>query len=308
MRRRLLLGAAVALLAWPATGHAQSGGATVPAATGGAGYGASAPGLTASRFKVTPRTLTAGTPASFRYRIDGAQRSARVRIELLAAGARRPTARIRMGWKRTGRTLVRTWTPPAGVLTPGDYVARLHAVDRNGRTLQRTATASGRSRLTVIAPPPPPPPVAPAPAAPVATGTGVFPIRGAFTWGDPFGVKRGTAVHRGQDLLTAEGTPIATPRAGVVSWRAYQAAGAGNYVVVHADDGRDFVFMHLQNGSITVTKGARLTAGQVFAKAGMTGHASGPHLHFEIWPDGWYTSDASQPVDPAPDLRAWATG
>jgi murein DD-endopeptidase MepM/ murein hydrolase activator NlpD len=300
MRRRLLLGTAVALLAWPATGHAQSAGATVPA-TGGAGYGASAPRLTASRFKVTPRTLTPGAPASFRYRIDGAQRSARVRIELLPAGARRPAARIRMGWKRTGRTLVRTWTPPAGLLAPGDYVARLHAVDRRGRTLRRTATASGRSSLTVIAPPPPPPP-----AAPVVSGAGVFPIRGAYTWGDAFGAIRGTATHRGQDLLTAEGTPIATPRAGVVSWRAYQAAGAGNYVVVHADDGRDLVFMHLQNDSITVTKGAALAAGQVFAKAGMTGDASGPHLHFEIWPDGWYASDASAPIDPAPDLRAWA--
>jgi murein DD-endopeptidase MepM/ murein hydrolase activator NlpD len=301
MRRRLLLlGTGVALLALPAAGHAQSGGATVPA-TGGAGYGASAPVLTASRFRVTPHTLTPGAPASFRYRIDGAQRSARVRIELLAAGARRPAATIRMGWKRTGRTLTRTWTPPAAVLTPGDYVARLHAVDRQGRTLRRTATASGRSRLTVLAPAPPP-----VPAPTVTTGSGVFPVQGAFTWGDPFGAQRGTAVHRGQDLLTAEGTPIATPRAGVVSWRAYQAAGAGNYVVVHADDGRDFVFMHLQNDSITVTKGAVLAAGQVFAKAGMTGHASGPHLHFEIWPDGWYASDASQPIDPAPDLRAWA--
>ena len=112
--RRLLLGIAVALLALPATGHAQSGGATIAPATGGAGYGASAPGLTASRFKVTPRTLTLGAPASFRYRIDGAQRSARVRIELLAAGARRPAATIRMGWKRTRRTLIRTWTPARG--------------------------------------------------------------------------------------------------------------------------------------------------------------------------------------------------
>ena len=64
-----------------------------------------APGLVASRFTVTPRTLSPGAAASFRYRIDGAQRSVRVRIELLPAGARRPAARIRMGWKRTGRTL-----------------------------------------------------------------------------------------------------------------------------------------------------------------------------------------------------------
>jgi murein DD-endopeptidase MepM/ murein hydrolase activator NlpD len=303
MRRRLLAGAALALLAFPATGHAQSGGSTVTAPTGGAGYGTAAPALTAPRFAVTPRTLQPGAAASFRYRINGAARSARVRIELLPAGARRPAVRIRMGWKHTGHTFKRTWTPPAGVLAPGDYLARLHAVDRAGRTLRRTATASGRSRLTVVAPPPPP---APIPAPVVAVGSGVFPVRGAYTWGDAFGVLRGTARHRGQDLLTPEGTPVATPRAGVVSWRAYQAAGAGNYVVVHADDGRDFVFMHLQTGSITVSKGAAVTAGQVFARAGSTGDASGPHLHFEIWPDGWYASDASQPIDPAPDLRVWA--
>src|SRR4051794_7013325 len=217
MRRRLLAGAALALLAWPATGHAQSGGAAVPGPTGGAGYGALVSGLTASRFAVTPRTLRAGAPASFRYRIDGAQRSARVRIELLAIDSRHPAARIRLGWKRTGRTFTRTWTPPVGVLTPGDYVARLHAVDRAGRTLRRTATASGRSRLSVVAPAPSP---APAPAPAGAIGSGLFPIRGPYTWGDPFGALRGTVRHRGQDLVAAEGTPIVTPRAGTVTWRA----------------------------------------------------------------------------------------
>ena len=80
MRRRLLSGAALALLAWPATGQAQSGGAGVPAPTGGAGYGVPVPGLTASRFTVTPHTLKPGAPARFRFRVDGTQRSARVRI------------------------------------------------------------------------------------------------------------------------------------------------------------------------------------------------------------------------------------
>ena len=89
MRRRLLPGAAFALLVFPATGHAQSGGSTVPATTGGAGYGAPAPGLTASRFSGHAAHAHPGAPARFRYRIDGAQRSARVRIELVAAGARR---------------------------------------------------------------------------------------------------------------------------------------------------------------------------------------------------------------------------
>ena len=291
MRRRLLAGAALALLAWPATGHAE---------TGGASYGATPPRLVASRFTLTPRTLKPGTALGIRYRIDGTRRKVHVRVDVLPVGSKQPAARIGLGWKRPGRTQTRKWTPPAGTLPPGDYVARLHAVDRRGRTLRRTAHASGRSALTVTQPAP-----VHAPMAPVV-GSGRFPVQGKYTYGDRFGVKRGTATHRGQDILAASGTPVVTPRAGVVSWRAYQAQGAGNYVVIDADDGRDFVFMHLLDGSVTVTKQTTVSAGQVIGQVGQTGDATAPHLHFEIWPSGWYSSDDSQPVDPMPDLQAWA--
>ena len=239
------MGAVLALLALPATGQAKTGGAP----TGGASYGATPPRLVASRFTLTPRTLKPGTALGIRYRIDGTRRKVHVRVDVLPVGSKQPAARIGLGWKRPGRTQTRKWTPPAGTLPPGDYVARLHAVDRRGRTLRRTAHASGRSALTVTQPAP-----IPAPLAPVV-GSGRFPVQGKYTYGDRFGVKRGTATHRGQDILAASGTPVVTPRAGVVSWRAYQAQGAGNYVVIDADDGRDFVFMHLLDGSVTVDEG-----------------------------------------------------
>ncbi len=53
---------------------------------------------------------------------------------------------------------------------------------------------------------------------------------------------------------------------------------------------------------MSVVKGATLAAGQAFAQVGSTGASSGPHLHFEIWPDGWYSTKASAPVDPLPQL------
>lgn len=307
MRCRLLLAPALVLLAAPSTAHAQSGGATVPALTGGTSYGQSTPRLVATRFSVNPGTLQpGGPPATFRYRVDGPSRTVRVRIDLLPAGGRRPAKRLRLGFKRTGRSQRYRWSAPAGTLSPGDYVARLVAVDRDGRGLRRSASASGSSRLAVTAPPQPKPPVPQPQQLPVTVGSGAFPVRGPYTYGDGFGAAREGHSHRGQDILASEGTPVATPRAGTVLWRAYQAEGAGHYVVIHADDGRDFVFMHLKDGSVAVEKGATLAAGQSFAQVGSTGRSTTPHLHFEIWPSGWYANDASQPIDPLPDLKAWA--
>ena len=94
--------------------------------------------------------------------------------------------------------------------------------------------------------------------------------------------------------------------AGIVHWRAYQAGGAGYYVVIRGDDGRDYAFMHFQAGSTVVEKGQRVAAGQRLASVGNTGDSQGAHLHFEIWPGGWYASADSHPIDPLPDLLAWA--
>ncbi len=77
---------------------------------------------------------------------------------------------------------------------------------------------------------------------------------------------------------------------------------------MRADDGRDYVFMHLQEGSVAVQRGQPVAAGRRLGAVGATGDADGPHLHFEIWPDGWWASDASRPIDPLPDLQAWAAG
>jgi murein DD-endopeptidase MepM/ murein hydrolase activator NlpD len=134
-------------------------------------------------------------------------------------------------------------------------------------------------------------------------------VQGAWTLGGEdarFGAPRRGHSHQGQDVLAAEGTPVVSPRAGFVTWRAYQAAGAGHYVVVRGDDARDYVFMHLQDGSVAVEKGQGVAAGDRLGAVGATGRAEGAHLHFEIWPHGWFAGDGSEPIDPLPDLLAWA--
>ena len=135
-------------------------------------------------------------------------------------------------------------------------------------------------------------------------------MQGAYDLGGDdarFGAARRGHVHQGQDIVAAEGTPIVTPVAGIVHWRAYQASGAGHYVVVRGDDGRDYVFMHMQDGSVVAEKGRRVAAGEHLGSVGNTGDSRGAHLHFEIWPDGWYSTADSHPIDPLPDLLAWAS-
>jgi murein DD-endopeptidase MepM/ murein hydrolase activator NlpD len=159
----------------------------------------------------------------------------------------------------------------------------------------------------VVAPAPAPTPT-PVPAT-LTAASKVFPVQGPFSFGGPdarFGVGRPGHTHQGQDIVANEGTPVVTPIAGTVHWTAYQAGGAGYYVVIAGADGRHYVFMHLQQGSIAVTKGAPVAAGQKIGLVGSTGSSTGPHLHFEIWVNGWWASKASTPIDPLPELQAWA--
>ena len=64
--------------------------------------------------------------------------------------------------------------------------------------------------------------------------------------------------------------------------------------------------MHLREGSLLVAQGQPVAPGQAIGQVGQTGDATAPHLHFEIWPDGWYATKKSKPIDPLPDLLAWA--
>jgi murein DD-endopeptidase MepM/ murein hydrolase activator NlpD len=56
----------------------------------------------------------------------------------------------------------------------------------------------------------------------------------------------------------------------------------GNHVIQDIGDGFFAFYAHLQQGSVTVAPGARVTRGQGLGKLGNSGNSSGPHLHFHI--------------------------
>jgi murein DD-endopeptidase MepM/ murein hydrolase activator NlpD len=164
-----------------------------------------------------------------------------------------------------------------------------------------------------VAPPTPVTPVQtgspagmPTPAQTAGEGA-VFPVVGSHSFGDGanrFGAGRVGHIHEGQDVLASEGTPVVAPLAGTILTTAYQAGGAGWYSAEHTVAGLDFFFAHCQAGSLAVSTGEAVHAGQAICKVGQTGDATGPHLHFEIWVGGWQ-APGGQPIDPLPYLEAW---
>jgi murein DD-endopeptidase MepM/ murein hydrolase activator NlpD len=98
----------------------------------------------------------------------------------------------------------------------------------------------------------------------------------------------GWKFHAGLDLRAAQGTPVSSAGAGTVVF-AGRMRGYGNMVVVDHGFELKTVYAHLSR--IYVDRGARVEAGEVIAAVGQTGHATGPHLHYEV-------RVGAAPVDP----------
>ncbi|SUB42291.1 peptidoglycan DD-metalloendopeptidase family protein [Pasteurella multocida] len=92
------------------------------------------------------------------------------------------------------------------------------------------------------------------------------------------------APHKGVDFAMPVGTPVIAPADGVVEKVAYQANGAGRYIVVR--HGREYqtVYMHLSRA--LVKAGQNVKRGQRIALSGNTGRSTGPHLHYEFHING----------------------
>ena len=309
---------AVSAMAFAPAAPASAGGTPAPLRSGGAAFGSALPvpaaRPVARRLTPTPKEIVDGDAAPairLRVRQRGIAR-VRGRIVVLRLPGNRPVARLQLGWLKTDRTMT-VRLPAALKLRTGRYLVRLHVKDPRGRTLRRTGGHPGRARIVVHrpkpAPPPAPPLAAPAVPAPSPGGPGRFPVAGPFSLGGEgarFGAGRTGHIHEGHDIMAAAGTPVVAPYAGTISATSYQAAGAGEYVVLDGIDGRDYFFAHCLRGSTAVAEHALVVAGQPLCQVGATGTTSGaPHLHFEIWQVGWRVQGGT-PIDPLPELLAWA--
>jgi murein DD-endopeptidase MepM/ murein hydrolase activator NlpD len=105
-----------------------------------------------------------------------------------------------------------------------------------------------------------------------------------YAWPVHGGISQGYAwYHPGVDIESPVGTPVMSAQTGTVlavytsGWN----GGYGTHVLVKGEDGNVTLYAHMSGVNVSV--GQAVSAGNsVVGWVGMTGHTTGPHLHFEV--------------------------
>jgi murein DD-endopeptidase MepM/ murein hydrolase activator NlpD len=110
--------------------------------------------------------------------------------------------------------------------------------------------------------------------------------------------------HKGVDYAAPKGTPIHAAGDGVIQFRGREN-GYGNFVVIKHTKDISTAYGHMSAFAKGEHVGQHVKQGQVIGYVGMTGLATGPHLHYEFRVDGvqrnpqTVTLPKSQPLAPA---------
>lgn len=90
--------------------------------------------------------------------------------------------------------------------------------------------------------------------------------------------------HSGLDLVADYGTPVYAAGGGIVTASEFSSAGYGNYIILEHANGYESLYGHCSE--LYVSVGEVVEKGQLIARVGASGRATGSHLHFEIRVDG----------------------
>ena len=113
--------------------------------------------------------------------------------------------------------------------------------------------------------------------------------------------------HKGIDYAAPSGTPVRAAGDGVVRFRGWKG-GYGNVIELQHGGSISTVYGHLSRFAAASRSGRAVRQGEVIGYVGMTGLATGPHLHYEYRVNGQFRNPATvrlpeaQPIDPT--LRA----
>lgn len=111
-----------------------------------------------------------------------------------------------------------------------------------------------------------------------SAGRFAWPVKGRVT--AEFGTAGGGRHNDGMNIKVAAGTPVKAAENGIVAYAGNELKGFGNLLLIKHADG--WVTAYAHNRDLLVKRGQTVKRGEVIAKAGKTGSATEPQLHFEI--------------------------
>ena len=177
------------------------------------------------------------------------------------------------------------------VLLPARPLAARH--ERTAREVPVRSAVSGRRAITLGSRP-----------LGLSIATGHDPVEStdaALAWpvhapvSSRFGWRDGR-LHQGIDLVVPDDPEVRAAADGEVVYAGDKLRGYGNLLMLRHD--RDLTTIYAHNSVLLVAEGARVQRGEVIARSGHSGHATAPHVHFEV-------REGARARDPEPYL---ATG
>jgi murein DD-endopeptidase MepM/ murein hydrolase activator NlpD len=112
--------------------------------------------------------------------------------------------------------------------------------------------------------------------------------------------------HRGVDYAAPSRTPVKATGAGTVTYLG-RKGGLGNAIILKHGGRYDTVYAHLSSYKKGLRTGQRVKQGQIIGYVGMTGLATGPHLHYEFRVNGVHRNPLTVEVPKANGIPAQTT-
>ncbi len=128
--------------------------------------------------------------------------------------------------------------------------------------------------------------------------------------GSDFGAGSWAGMNDGRDITAAAAGQVTYVLDGVDDTCSTGSCGGGggygNHVRVTHPDGSMTIYAHMKTWSLTVAVGDQVSCGDKLGEMGSSGNSTGPHLHFEVRPNG---SSAEDPFAGAcgPSTSLWAS-
>jgi murein DD-endopeptidase MepM/ murein hydrolase activator NlpD len=110
-------------------------------------------------------------------------------------------------------------------------------------------------------------------------------ISSGFSLGRRHPILNRIRAHKGVDYAAPTGTPVKTTANGKIIFRG-KKGGYGNTIIVQHGNKYSTLYGHLSRFKSGLSTGSTIKQGQVIGYVGMTGLATGPHLHYEFRIDG----------------------